>query len=190
MHRVGPLVLYWILTQQVTVISNTTVKRVTKLEYQTSYNKEIFHLFDAAISGSFNEEIVQTEGAKPNPELWADIIGDDPDFAEEFQRIINDKDVPGADDNCDPQIYEDTYANMELAIDRGEYGPTFARITKQLKDAEGRPIGVANYNPILDTRMYEFKYANGYNTSLSIDTISENLFLQVTQKVIGTFYLT
>ena len=68
---------------------------------------------------------------------------------------------------------------MELAIDRGEDGPTFTRDTKQLKNAEGRPIGVANDNPILYTRMYEVEYFNGYNTSLSIDTISENLFLQV-----------
>ena len=35
-------------------------------------------------------EIVETEGAKPNPESWAEIIGDDPDFEEEFQRMILD----------------------------------------------------------------------------------------------------
>ena len=147
-HRVGLLMLYCILTQRGTVISRNTVQRVTHLESQTLDNKEVFHFFDAAISGRFNEEIFETEGAKPNPQSWADIIGDDPDFAEEFQIIINDKDVPEADDNYDPDIYEDTYANLELAIDRGEDGPAFARVTKRLKGVEGRQIGVANDNKI------------------------------------------
>ena len=94
--------LYWILTQRGTVISRTTVQRVTHLEYQTSDNKKVSHLFDAVIAGRFNEEIVKTEGAKPNPESWDEIISDDPEFAEEFQRIINDKDVPEAYDNYNP----------------------------------------------------------------------------------------
>ena len=65
---------------------------------------------------------------------------------------------------------------MELAIDRGEDGSTFARFTKRLKDAEGRPIGVANYNPVLDTRMNEIDYADGYNAILADNTIAKNLF--------------
>ena len=56
--------------------------RVTHLESQTSDNKGLFHLLDAAIARRFNEEIVETEGAKPNPESWSEIIGDDPDLAE------------------------------------------------------------------------------------------------------------
>ena len=68
LHRVVQLMLYWILTQRGTVISCTTVKGVTHLESQTSENKEVFHLFDVAISGSFNEEIVETKGEKPNTE--------------------------------------------------------------------------------------------------------------------------
>ena len=65
---------------------------------------------------------------------------------------------------------------MEFAIDRGEDGSAFTCVTKRLKDSEGRPIGVANDNPILDARMYEVKYAYDYKTSLAANTISENLF--------------
>ena len=175
----GPLISYWILTRQGTVISRTAVQHVTHLESQALDNKEVFHLLDAAIAGHFTEEIFDTKGAKTNPESWAEIIGDDPDSAEEFHIIINDKDIPEADDNYDPDICEDTYDNMELAIDQGEDGPAFACVTKRLKDAEGRPIGVANDNPILYTRMHEVKYAESYKTSLASDTIANNLFAQV-----------
>ena len=178
-HRVGPLMSYWILKINGQVISRTTVQRVTHLESQTADNKELFRLYDAAIAHKFNEEIVETEGAKPNPESWAEIIGDDPDFEEEFQRVISDKDLEEADVAFDPEVYEDTYTNMELALDRGDEGPTFAKVTKRLKDAEGRPIGTANDNPILDTRMYEVEYLDGYKTSLTANTIAENLFAQI-----------
>ena len=50
---------------------------------------------------------------------------------------------------------------MELALDRHDDGPEFARVNKRLKDKDGRPIGIAADNPILDTRMYEVEYADG-----------------------------
>ena len=79
----------------------------------------------------------------------------------------------------DPKVYKDTYTNMELSLDCGDIGPTFAWVTKQLKDAEVRPIGTANNNPIIDTRMYEVEYPVGYKTSLANNTIAKNLFARV-----------
>ena len=84
-----------------------------------------------------------------------------------------------ADVTYDPEVYEDTYTNMELYLDHRDSGHTFSCMTKQLKDAEDRPIGTANDNTILDTRMYEVEYSDGYKTSLAAYTISENLFAQV-----------
>ena len=66
-----------------------------------------------------------------------------------------------------------------MAIDRGKDGSAFARVTEQLKDLEGSQIGVANDNPILDTRMCEVEYSDGYKTRLDANTIPNNLFAQV-----------
>ena len=44
---------------------------------------------------------------------------------------------------------------MELTLYQGGDRPEFARVNKILKDANGRPIGVANDNPMLDSQMYE-----------------------------------
>ena len=56
---------------------------------------------------------------------------------------------------------------MELALDRHDDGPEFSRVNKRLKDKDGIPIGIAADNPILDTRMYEVEYADGYKTAMT-----------------------
>ena len=53
---------------------------------------------------------------------------------------------------------------------------------KRLKDANGRPIGVANDNPILDLRMYEVEYCDGYIAEMASKIIDENLFAKVDQE--------
>ena len=42
---------------------------------------------------------------------------------------------------------------MELALDRHDDTPEFARVNRRLKDKDGRPIVIEAENPILDTRM-------------------------------------
>ena len=79
---IGPLMSYWILNAQGTVIYQTTVQCITHLETQTAENKEQFRLFDISIHELFKDEIIVTEGGNPNPASWAEIIGDDPDFEE------------------------------------------------------------------------------------------------------------
>ena len=76
-------------------------------------------------------------------------------------------------------MYDDTYLLMELALPKNGDQPQFARVTKRLKDANGLPIGTANHNPILDTRMYEVQYQGGHKASLKANSIAKSLFAQV-----------
>ena len=76
-------------------------------------------------------------------------------------------------------MLDDTYVNMEIALPRDGDGPEFARVTKRLRDANGLPIGTANDNPILDTRLYEVEYLDGHKSSLTANAIAENLYAQV-----------
>ena len=68
---------------------------------------------------------------------------------------------------------------MELALPRDGEGPEFAKVTKRLRDKDGLPIGTANDNPILDSRLYEVEYLDGHKASLAANAIAENLFAQV-----------
>lgn len=48
-----------------------------------------------------------------------------------------------------------------------------------MRDANGIPIGVANDNPILDTRVYEGEYMDGRKASLAANAIATNTFAQI-----------
>ena len=60
-------------------------------------------------------------------------MGDDEIFHEEFFRVIKNEDIPEADDIFDREEFEN-YVNMELALDRHDDGPAFARVNKRLKE--------------------------------------------------------
>ena len=67
-------------------------------------------------------------------------------------------------------------------MDRGVHQPEYARVKKRLKDNQGRPIGIASENPILDTIMYEVEYQDGHTAAFSANLIAENLFSQVDEE--------
>jgi hypothetical protein len=171
---------HWTLTQGGAVISRTTVQRVTNLEKETDEIKASIQEYDTEISRQFKEEEDLTyDGAKPNPEDWSEYLENDPDFQEEFDNVISETNIPEADDTFTPDAHGDVCINMELATPRDGDGPEFAKVVKRLKDKDGLPIGKANNNPILDTRMYEAEHKDGHKASLAANAIAENMFAQV-----------
>ena len=72
---------------------------------------------------------------------------------------------------------------MELVVPRGDNpNPQYAKVIKQLRDADGIPIRTANENPILDIHMYKVEYQDGMRASLAANYIAKNLFTQVGQE--------
>ena len=182
-HRVGGDMSYWVLTvtgEVINVVSRTTVQRVTNLELQINENITKCAEFDAAVAAYFQEgENFIMEG-KIDPEDWADLLKDDPDFQAEFDRAISDNKLPEADDAFTPEVFDDTYLNMELVLPRSAPDtPEVAKVVKRLRDKDGRPIGRASDNPILDTRVYEVEYLDGHREAVAANVIAENLFAQV-----------
>ena len=108
--------LYWVLTQNSYVISRTTVQKVTNLENEILESQETFSEFDEQIKGIIGEDDFPLEWNNPDPADWADISEDDEDFQEEFNRIYQDLDIPEADDTLTPDLMDDTYWNMEVAL--------------------------------------------------------------------------
>ena len=76
---------------------------------------------------------------------------EDEDFREKFTSVFNNNDIPEADDQPTPEVLDDTYVSMELALLRDGNGPDFARVIKRLRDINGLPIRTANDNPIPDS---------------------------------------
>ena len=184
-HRVGILMSHWVLTQKENVISHTTVSRVTNLEMQIDSTKSHLQEFDTAITDRLNDEAhIIIEGGKSQPYDWSDHPFDkDFDFVEEFHSVVSNSEIKDANEEFTPDNYDDLYLNMELAEPRGDNpNPQYAKVTKQLRDTDGIPIGTVNENPILDSRMYEVEYHDGTKASLAANYIAENLFAQVDQE--------
>ena len=142
-ERTGRLMTYHVLTQRGKVISRSIVQRVTNLELSTEPVKAIFKEFDDRIAKKFKTEPMGYDRDKPNQEDWADLINDDPDFRDEFYKIYNNDAIKEADDYT-AETLDDTYLNMEVALPRDSDGPEYAKFTKRLRDANGKPIGRAS----------------------------------------------
>ena len=180
-HQTGSLMSFWVLTPSCKVVSRTSVQRVTRLEMGEEATWKRTAAFDETIKLRLHDHAhTLEEDGKVEPFDWSTHpFSDDPDFQEEFNSITSNEEVKDDDDHFTPDTY-DTYLNMELALPQGDsLEPRMARVTKRLKDANGIPIGTADDNPLLDTRMYEVEYLDGECTSLSANHIAENLFAQV-----------
>ena len=176
-HRVGSAMSYWVLTSTCQVVSRVLVSRVTNLEQQTDEVQQQQGDFSKLIAPKLgNEEYSTGENTKPGD--WYEDLDHDPDFQEEFNKVWGDEHVKNADDSFTPDVFDDTYLNMELTLPYKE-GQSWAKVTKRLRDANGLPIGTANENPLLDSRVYEIEYSDGYKTSLAANVIAENMFAQV-----------
>jgi hypothetical protein len=94
------------------------------------------------------------------PRDWNDFALDtDPEFMEEMNKQIPyDDDFVPEQDEYTPDTFN-SYLQMELSLSQepGE-APTYGKVTKRLRDKDGRPIGTANDNPLIDTRMYEANF--------------------------------
>ena len=123
-------------------------------------------------------------GGGVQPFDWSDHPFDnDPDFINEFQTVISNKEIKEADEEFTPDTFDDRYLKMELTLPKGD-DPNLqlAKVMKRLRDANGIPIGMANDNPILDSRMYKVEYQDGTKALLAANYITKKMFAQVDQE--------
>ena len=174
---------YWVLTSECRVLSRTTVQKVTNLEMQTEENIARCKTFDERVLRLHSkEQMAHVEDGKITPKDWVEEFQYDPDFQEEFEKVVNDESLPEADESFSPDIYDDTYLNMELALPRSGGEVEFGRVVKRMRDENGLPIGTANDNPILDSRVYKVEFPDGHKAAMAANIIAENLFSQIDEE--------
>jgi hypothetical protein len=189
-HRIGQLMSYWILNLSGKIMSRTTVSRVTNLELQQTEVIKRCKTFDLTIAKYLKDEenLVVLDPQERDFDLDDYNAKEaDAEFQEEFGLVLNNESIPEADireaqvnaDEVTPDTF-DTYLNMEISLPRGQNDELeYGRVAKRAKDTDGNPIGVANENPILDTRMYEVQWLDGHSGLMFANTIAENLYAQV-----------
>jgi hypothetical protein len=177
--NVGTMLTFYVLTQTGQVVSRSSVERVKEIDKRTDEMKRKLEEFDVEIKQRLKCDDLGIDGDKPDPNQWADLLNVDPDFRDEFFLVYHDDKIKDADEEPSPEVSDILLLNMELALPREGEGPEFARVTKRLRDDDGNSVGRANNNSINDTRIFEVEYLDGHTTTMSANTITENMFAQV-----------
>ena len=180
-HKVGQLMSYWILTSSGHVISCVTVQRLTNADQQTDEWRKKMEQYDAKIKERLDitNFIIPRDNSKPFNSL--SLENDDTEFDEEFLRArgVNDDRGSTTQGKPTPDTF-DPYLNMEVGLPRGsDDNLLHATVKRRALDDNGNPIGTANKNPILDSRMYEVEFMDGTKERLTANIIAENVMSQV-----------
>ena len=184
-HRVGQLMSYWILPKSGIPISCSTVQRLTNLDRQTDVYKKRMNEFEEQVKRRWDVESADLTKRLYDNEIDHQYVlsleNEDEEFIKEFRRIIDNKNIKDVEDlRSNDEIGEtDTYLNMELGLHRNEEMMQKARVKRRAVDQEGKPIGIANSNPLLDSRQYEVEYLDGGTEILTANIIAENILAQV-----------
>ena len=112
-----------------------------------------------------------------------DLENDDPEFLRDFNRVINNYHVIEADqpvpDGLKSNVF-DPYVTMEVGLPRGSDGSLQrAHVKRRCTDDDGKPIGVPNSNPLLDSREYEVVYLDGTTEVMTSKIIAKKFLSQV-----------
>ncbi len=95
--------------------------------------------------------------------------------------FINDPLLKEADDLYDQEYgKEDTYLGMKPGLPRGpDEGIQYAQVKRRAVGEDGQPKGVANNNPLLDTRQYEVEFLDGEVEIMTANLIAENIIARI-----------
>ena len=125
-----------------------------------SYDQMIYSRQESSASTQHFEE----DYSAPEYELYEDDDGDGISHSKE----CNDEPT---------HITNDTCIGAEVVFPKGN-DMVSGTVMSRVKDFEGEPIGKADKNPILDTRVYNVEFSDGENVELGANIIAECLYAQ------------
>jgi hypothetical protein len=124
------------------------------------WEKEVKHIWNSK-SGKWNwaKEL-------SNEDVLFDLESEDDKFMCNFSMLINWETLQDGNLEGTAQARDDlnaqNYVNMEVGLPRGTDGQLQkAVVKKQIVDKDGRPVGIANNNQLLDMQQYEVEYEGG-----------------------------
>jgi hypothetical protein len=170
-HRVGSSMCYWFTPESGTLIANTSIQHVIHNDYINPSIKQQIDSFNIQLA----EHLDNTNFTINNQDITKpfDICDDG-----------NTNDQPWDENESMDYLNEeilDKYLGTTFLLDSTCNNNNVATRVKVLKlrtDVNGRPIGLPNKNPLLDTHEYICENPDGTLDSYHANTISENLWSQ------------
>ena len=147
----------------------STIRHLTPAELLSEESKAASLAFDAAIAVSRGPAFTKmdfTDGDTPNFEPYADKTSGD----------ASSNRMPEADE-YDHDAF-DKYLSTEVILPTVDH-MLRGRVKSRKRDANGNPVGRANSNPILDTRLYNVEFPDGHIAAYAANVIAKNMYTQV-----------
>ena len=184
-HRVGSRLAYWVINEKGNIFSQTTMQHLTDTEILNQVTQEEISAYEDFLSIVVQEEEYTTDLDGFDRLLNPDVL--DVEDEGEHDEDINENryDIPDVDDmvNHDhatqAELDYDRYVGVEVPIQSSDGTSKMARVTKRMKDDQGKPIGTANANPSHDTTMYKITYVDGDTAEVEANIIAKNMFNQI-----------
>ena len=133
----------------------------TNLELATEKYTQLCKQLDDSITSHLKDanHIVE-HGALTQPQDWRMFHLDaDPEFIEEFQKIVTSQDIQEEDDLYHNDINHDSYIGLKVALPTTPDEPPWTgHVWKHIRTDDGIALGTANKNPLLDTCQFEVEF--------------------------------
>ncbi len=146
-------------------VCRSTLRHLIDEELDSSVHKDTRHKFDESIENHLGPAALPqdfpAEDLTPDPTDYDDTNAMDPEYG---------------DAEVMPKI-GGNYLSAELMLPKGGV-MVKGCVTVHKRDREANPVGCANDNPILDTRLYIVNFDDGYQTELTANMIAESLYSQ------------
>ena len=189
-HRVGSRMCYWLITQSGKLISKTSVRHVTRTDYQEAEVKRRIDEFNTKFEERMDDTNFTVKDDPFSREWWDDSADSVDQMDSNYGVVRNDENIPTDEeygdmfmedrpDDDEEEELIDKYLNMELRLDVGSGDERTGRVIKRSRGHDGNPIGRAHANPLFDTREYLVEMDDGTIERYTANVIAENMFAQV-----------
>lgn len=169
---------FWILPLSCKPTIRSTVWSITIEEHESLPVQELLQQLHTSVESKIgdhrnDQNNIDDELLNILPEPDETLFDDDPT---EEENVEDDQQRSEADEYT-PETF-DNYINAQVLLPRGGES-AMATIIKRSRNMDGVPTGIANSNPILDTREYIAQFDDGAEQAYSANLIAENLYSQV-----------
>ena len=175
-HQIGQAFCSYVLLNNAEYIARSSVISIEDHELQSDHMQAERKKFMATIE----EKIGNHRQAIFNPEtpkgIYYDAFDDDHD-ADANVLPYGDELIDAKTEDVDEAYLEalDSYIGAEIVVPGSDSIPVLAKVKKRKRDSSGMPIGEADSNLILDTRVYELEFPDGRVEEYAVNIIAENL---------------
>jgi hypothetical protein len=176
-YNIGQALCYWVLPMSGTPIARSTVQQIPNEHFDIDSVKEELKALDKVLQEKFgnpithDEELPEYDINDPNRE---DEVDDG--ITPLYEPTEPEAAMPNADE-WDSESFDKYISAQVILPSLGS--EILGTVTARKRDVHGNPIGVANNNPILNTRIYEVTFPDGHTAEFAANVIAECLYSQI-----------